>query len=221
MTPTGSRPFTGRLTTTRPRVYRWQGAAALVAPPPPWLTPAHWAPLALQDFGDSPMVCRREPRGLISANLACRKRLFERVGGFSPPFQRVKDGIGSLEDDEWIRRLWKAGRALSTSGDSWLTDVPEHRLTRQYHRRWHRATGAFMRCCGRKRWRQTSRARFWGVRLTCIGRRWRRRSWDLPARGTTDEAFTHEVRLRFLPWLLQSAIGGTAFPISAHLHPHQ
>ena len=45
------------------------------APPPDWLTPAHWSPLALQDFGDQPMLMSAtNPRGLISANLACRKR---------------------------------------------------------------------------------------------------------------------------------------------------
>ena len=54
-------------------------------------------------------VSADNPKGLISANLACRKTLLERIGGFSPQFQRVKDGIGSLEDDEWMRRLWKAG----------------------------------------------------------------------------------------------------------------
>jgi len=64
-------------------------------PPPGWLTPAHWSPLALQDFGGRPMLMSaRNPRGLISANLACRKRVFDRIGGFSPVFQRVKDGIG-------------------------------------------------------------------------------------------------------------------------------
>ena len=34
------------------------------APPPGWLTPAHWSPLALQDFGDRPM--------LMSANKSTR-----------------------------------------------------------------------------------------------------------------------------------------------------
>ena len=75
----------------------------------------HWAPLALQDFGDAPMLLSPEnPKGLISANLVVpQERSSNRIGGFSPLFQRVKDGIGSLEDDEWIRRLWKAGgRAL-------------------------------------------------------------------------------------------------------------
>ena len=47
------------------------------------------------------------------------------VGGFSPVFQRVKDGIGSLEDDEWNRRLWKAGgRALYRPELVASTDVP-------------------------------------------------------------------------------------------------
>src|SRR5262245_59912347 len=31
-----------------------------LAPPPRWLTDAHWSPLALQDYGDQPLVSGRE-----------------------------------------------------------------------------------------------------------------------------------------------------------------
>lgn len=118
---------------------RWQAA------PPSWLTADQWAPLALQDHGDRDMeVSLSNPRCLISANLACRRQVFDQIGGFSPQFQRVKDSIGSLEDDEWIRRFWKSEmRALYVPELVTYTDVPLSRMTRAYHRRWHLGHGRF------------------------------------------------------------------------------
>jgi len=84
-------------------VPRWHTA------PPSWLTPAHWAPLALLDYGDQPFfVDSRKQLCLIGANFAFRRRAFEKVGLFKTEFQRVKNGIGSLEDHEMLLRLWGA-----------------------------------------------------------------------------------------------------------------
>jgi glucosyl-dolichyl phosphate glucuronosyltransferase len=173
-----------------------------LAPPPSWLTRAHWAPLALQDFGDESMVVSLEnPKGLISANLACRKRLFERVGGFSPHFQRVKDGIGSLEDDEWIRRLWKAGgRALYVPELITFTEVPASRLTRAYHRRWHRGHGRFYALLHAEEMEQSSVGTLLGVPAHMYRSAFAAMLGWLSAStsGRSELAFTHEVRLRFL-----------------------
>jgi glycosyltransferase involved in cell wall biosynthesis len=171
------------------------------APPPSWLTAAHWAPLALQDFGDAPMMVSLEnPRALISANMACRKRVFAKVGGFSPQFQRVKDGIGSLEDDEWIRRLWKAGgRALYAPELVTSTEVPSSRLTRAYHRRWHRGHGRFYALLRAEEMERSSLGSFLGV----PAHMYRAAVGDLAGwltatvRGRADLAFLHEVKLRF------------------------
>lgn len=170
-------------------------------PPPSWLTAVHWAPLALQDFGDEEMfVSRENPRGLISANLACRKRVFERLGGFSPQFQRVKDGIGSLEDDEWIRRLWRAGgRAVYVPDLVTYTDVPASRLTRTYHRRWHKGHGRFYAMLRANEMERSTVGAVLGVpahlyrsaMADVVG-------WIRAAiAGHTDQAFLHETRLRF------------------------
>jgi glycosyltransferase involved in cell wall biosynthesis len=171
------------------------------APPPPWLTAAHWAPLALQDFGDAPMVMSLEnPRGLISANLACRKSVFDRVGGFSPQFQRVKDGIGSLEDDEWIRRLWKAGgRTLYAPDLVSSTAVPSARLTRAYHRRWHRGHGRFYALLRAEEMERSSRGAFLGVPAHMYRTALADAAGWLTStmKGRPDLAFLHEVRLRF------------------------
>lgn len=169
--------------------------------PPGWLTSSHWAPLALQDLGDEPMVVSSEnPRGLISANLACRKRLLDRIGGFSPEFQRVKDGIGSLEDDEWNRRLWKSGgKALYVPDLITTTDVPSSRLTRAYHRRWHRGHGRFYALLRADEIERSTVGTLFGVPAhmyrAALGDA---AAWIVAAiTGRTDEAFGHEVRLRF------------------------
>lgn len=112
---------------------------------PPWLTPAHWAPLALQDHGNvSRTFSSSDPRGLIGANFAFRARVFDSVGVFSPHVQRVKDGIGSTEDHDFLARLYAAGgKALYVPDALVTTRVPPERMTREYHRRWHRGHGRF------------------------------------------------------------------------------
>lgn len=112
---------------------------------PRWLTPEHWGPLALQDHGPERRIFdERTPAGLVGANFAFRKRVFDRIGGFSPDVQRVKDTIGSTEDHEFLRRLYAAGgRALYVPEAVVTTQVPPERMTRGYHRRWHRGHGRF------------------------------------------------------------------------------
>ncbi len=145
------------------------------------------------------LMSRENPRGLISANLACRKRVLDRIGGFSPVFQRVKDGIGSLEDDEWNRRLWDAGLSgLYVPQLVASTDVPGDRLTRDYHRRWHRATAVSTRLLRAGEWNERARLAFSACRLTSTDRRAERR-W-LDRRHSADDSMRrslHEVKLRF------------------------
>lgn len=186
------------------------------APPPSWLTPTHWAPLALQDLGDRRLtISAQNQRGLISANLACRRRLFDRVGGFSPAFQRVKDGIGSIEDDEWIRRVWKAdGNVLYLPELIAYTDVPASRLTRQYHRRWHLGHGRFYAALRAEEIERTSTGSLLGVpahmyrsaAASAI-------AWIAAAgRGRSELAFMHEVKLRFFRGFLGQRLAERRFP---------
>jgi GT2 family glycosyltransferase len=118
---------------------RWQ------ATPPAWLTPAQWAPLALQDYGDAPIrIDRANPLCLVAANLALRSRVFERIGLFTTALQRVKNSIGSMEDHELHVRLWDAGYTEMYRPELVVTaEVQAERLTRQYHRRWHKGHGHF------------------------------------------------------------------------------
>jgi glycosyltransferase involved in cell wall biosynthesis len=113
--------------------------------PPSWLTEANWAPLALVDCGPEPLNSSAEYQlCLLSANLAVRRSMFDSVGLFAPDLQRVKDSIGSMEDHELLIRSWRAGkRGLYAPNLVVRTTVPDVRMTKQYHRRWHRDHGAF------------------------------------------------------------------------------
>ena len=114
-----------------------------VSPPPAWLTTAHWAPLALQDYGPEPLVSARERAVcLVGANLAFRRTVFDRVGLFTAALGRVKDGIGSTEDHDMQLRAWRAGiRGLYLPTIVVDAEVTPDRLQTRYHRRWHRGHG--------------------------------------------------------------------------------
>jgi glycosyltransferase involved in cell wall biosynthesis len=115
------------------------------ASPPAWLTDANWSPLALVDYGPTPLhVTAERQLCLVSANLAVRRSLFDAVGLFAPELQRVKDSIGSMEDHELLTRCWRAGKqGLYVPTLLASTDVPANRMTKTYHRRWHRGHGVF------------------------------------------------------------------------------
>ena len=105
--------------------------------PPAWLTRLHWVgPLALQDYGDEPFIVdARRPICLAGANLAFRKRVFARLGGFSPEF-------GRSEDTEFMLRFWRAGAgALYVPAMMAHAAVQRERLTKAYHRQWHTNNG--------------------------------------------------------------------------------
>ena len=107
--------------------------------PPSWVTPTHWGALALSDFGDSPFVVdARNPRCLISANLAVRREVFDQLGGFDPRHQHAPGSVSSVEDHEFEMRLWRAGRrGLYVPTMVVHAVVQPERLSRAYHRRWH------------------------------------------------------------------------------------
>jgi glycosyltransferase involved in cell wall biosynthesis len=114
-------------------------------PPPNWLTPEHWMPLALQDYGNRPLTINlNNPLCLVSANLAIRREAIVAIGLFAPDLQRIKDGIGSMEDAELLERYWRAGRDCLYVPELIVeTDVAAERMTKAYHRRWHTGHGHF------------------------------------------------------------------------------
>jgi glycosyltransferase involved in cell wall biosynthesis len=169
--------------------------------PPAWLTRDHWAPVALLDFGET---CRtvnaQAPLCLLTANLACRRRIFEQVGLFATELQRVHDGIGSMEDHEWLLRFWAAGRqALYVPELSATTEVPLRRMRRDYHRRWHSGHGHYFALVREPGFEASKTGRLFDVPAHAYRSAirdagcWLVRSW----RGDMAGAFLFETRLRF------------------------
>jgi glycosyltransferase involved in cell wall biosynthesis len=113
--------------------------------PPAWLTHKHWSPLAIVDYGDEPFyVDTQKQYCLVGANLAFRREVFEHVGLFEPDLQRVKDGVGSMEDYEFLLRVWATGRrGLYVPDIVMSAEVQTERMTKAYHRRWHMGHGHF------------------------------------------------------------------------------
>ena len=169
--------------------------------PPTWLTRDHWPPLALQDYGDEPFYVNAEnPLCLVSANLAFRREVFSRIGPFAPELQRVKDGIGSMEDLELLTRYWRdGGESLYLPSLVVTTEVPVARTTRNYHRRWHRGHGRFYALMRSPDFERSSKRALFGVpahlyRQSVIDAA----SWiGCSMLGRRDRAFYYETRLCF------------------------
>jgi glycosyltransferase involved in cell wall biosynthesis len=171
------------------------------APPPSWLTPDHWAPLALVDYGDQPVrVSAEHPICLVGANIALRRQVLERFGLFPATVQRVGSGLGSCEDHALLLRLFRAGRV------GWYDPrieiraaVQSERLSKQYHRRWHTGHGHF-HALMRAEYLETSAA---GSLAGVPAHLYRQAAGDLTSycrhavRGEWDRAFAEEIRLRF------------------------
>jgi glycosyltransferase involved in cell wall biosynthesis len=172
-------------------------------PPPLWLTRLHWVgPLALQDYGPEPFVVDVDhARCLAGANFAFRKRIFEKIGLFSPDFPRS-------EDTELMIRLWLSGaRALYVPEMMVFAAVQPERLDKAYHRQWHFNIG---RCNARMAFEERTNAngglrptlpalsRVMGIprfalrQLVVEAVQWVRES----VRRREAEAFWHEVQAR-------------------------
>lgn len=171
------------------------------APPPSWLTNEHWAPLALLDYGDEPFyVDSKRQLCLIGANLAFRKRAFDTVGLFNADFQRVRNGIGSLEDHEMLLRLWAANRRGLYCPQIVVTaEIEPERLQKRYHRNWHAGHGRFSAALRTDEGQRSKVGTLVGV-PPYLYRQAAKDAWNWSTSavaGRFDQAFYHEVRLRY------------------------
>jgi glycosyltransferase involved in cell wall biosynthesis len=181
------------------------------APPPPWLTSDHWAPLAIVDYGDQPIAITADrPLCLLGANFAFRREVFDAVGLFATDFQRVKDRIGSLEDHDFMLRLWRAGRkAVYDPRVTIRAEIQPNRLERAYHRRWHRGHGHFHALLRSPEMEQTRVGTFLGVPAHLYRQAWGDAVGWVGAlvAGRPARRFHHEVRLRFFVGFLFTRVG--------------
>ena len=141
------------------------------------------------------------PVCLIGANIAVRRQVCERAGGFSTEVQRVRDGIGSTEDYDFQLR------ALSAGASAWYdpqllvrAPVPRERLMKQYHRAWHKGHGRFYALMRDPSFERSQLGTFLGVPAHVYRSALREvAGWgaSLLSRRSA-AAFAHELRLRFL-----------------------
>ena len=110
------------------------------APPPAWFPPANgnlWGTVAILDYGPAPFEYEAARRVPIGANMAVRRAVVERAGGFSPELGRTGASLLGQEQAEFFYRT----RSLGARGEyvpsmAVAHHVPAARLTRRYFRRW-------------------------------------------------------------------------------------
>ncbi len=110
------------------------------ARPPAWFPPTNgnlWGTVAILDYGPSPFEYEAARRVPIGANMAVRRAIVERAGGFAPELGRTGASLLGQEQAEFFYRT----RALGARGEYVPAMVVSHhvpaaRLTRRYFRRW-------------------------------------------------------------------------------------
>lgn len=125
---------------TGPVVGDWQAA------PPAWYDARLRGVLSLADWGTQRVVYRADEdpraRSISGGNVALRRRVWERVGGFQPELGKTAATFAMGEDAELFLRLRRAGfSGLYEPQMKVLHLVPRERLTRSYFRAWHRGYG--------------------------------------------------------------------------------
>ena len=107
-------------------------------PRPSWLPDRpsrHWAVIALLDCGREPMeFTSRMPLGV---NMAFRREVFERVGGWDPRVGRKAGTLLGQEVREWCIRARARGVRGCYAPELVLRHIiPASRLNKEYFRRW-------------------------------------------------------------------------------------
>jgi glucosyl-dolichyl phosphate glucuronosyltransferase len=168
------------------------------AEPPGWLTGRHWSALAMADYGDEQFITDESHQICL---LACAFRIADviAVGGYHGELGPQKGRTGATEDLDLLIRLWKSGRkGLYLPHVSFHHKATADRLTKSYHRRWHRDHGrsyAIMRSDETEK----GTRRFLGV-PTYMYREAARDAFrwlKCTMRRRTADAFWHETQLRF------------------------
>ncbi len=120
----------------------WSGVGGRILPlwecsPPEWLpieSPHMSGPFVAFDRGSEAIPLDESPFG---ANMAFRREVFERHGGFRTDLGRSADNLMSNEDTEFGRRLLAAGRRLRYEPSAVMRHpVAENRLTKKYLLAW-------------------------------------------------------------------------------------
>jgi glycosyltransferase involved in cell wall biosynthesis len=114
---------------------RWQ------SPPPAWLTEDHYAPLGVTGYGDQPIPTGPE-RPLCLVVGAFRTAAARQAGGYLYDVAPTGSRAGGIEDALLFSQLYASGRRGLYQPDLHVFHkVETRRVTKRYHRRWHRDHG--------------------------------------------------------------------------------
>ena len=93
--------------------------------------------IAVKDHGDAPFIFEAQKKTPLGVNMAVRRSLVERIGGFRPDLGRNGKSLLGQEQAEFFYRSRQAGaRGLYVPEMMLAHFVPAGRLTRSYFRRW-------------------------------------------------------------------------------------
>lgn len=110
------------------------------AEPPRWFDASRsdlWGTLAILDYGPASFVFEERQRVPLGANMAVRRALMERIGGFHPELGRRGRSLLGQEQAEFFARARARGvRGLYVPSMQLDHHVPAARLTKSYFRRW-------------------------------------------------------------------------------------
>jgi glycosyltransferase involved in cell wall biosynthesis len=109
------------------------------APRPAWLEERGnlGGTIAVMDHGDRAFIFEDERKVALGVNMAVRRSLIERVGGFRPDLGRNGKALLGQEQAEFFYRTRRAGARGLYVPDMVLDHVvPAARLTRTYYRKW-------------------------------------------------------------------------------------
>jgi glycosyltransferase involved in cell wall biosynthesis len=108
--------------------------------PPAWFDLKRsdlWGTVALLDYGPDSFIFEERRRVPLGANMAVRRELIDRIGGFDPELGRRGKALLGQEQAEFFCRSRAAGaRGLYVPAMALQHHVPASRLTRGYFRRW-------------------------------------------------------------------------------------
>jgi glycosyltransferase involved in cell wall biosynthesis len=118
------------------------------AEPPPWMSPALYGVLAIPDGGPVrlPLASGLNEHIMpIGCNMAVRRRVIDRIGGWNTALGKLQGTLRTGEDHEFALRMTAAGFRGVYLPDAWVRHrVPAERLQRSYFQRWFHDNGAIV-----------------------------------------------------------------------------
>jgi glycosyltransferase involved in cell wall biosynthesis len=110
------------------------------SPPPDWLDQTRadlWGTLAILDYGQESFIFEERRRVPLGVNMAIRRSLVDRIGGFHPELGRRGRSLLGQEQAEFFARARARGvRGRYVPAMEVWHHVSPTRLTRQYFRTW-------------------------------------------------------------------------------------